>query len=364
VELFDVLRHFGDLFAEADEDDEESAIKARPVLRPGSRGGHFHYTRTGQVEYGPIPTGRRRVVSRREDLVRVRDRHLREFLQTHLSEQTIRAYRADIEDFFGVGIEDLTVDKIRHVNLTDVLTYRDRLLRSQQPATVARKLTTLRNLFQYLVEMKLMQDNPARKRLAKAPRVSTVSTTHGLSEAEAKKLLAIPDRTTLVGKRDYALLYLLLTTGLRRDEIPGLRYESVRLVEDGGAELRVQGKGGTRREVYVKPSVLAALRDYITARGWKSGPLFHALNSQEPLSAEGVRYVLAGHFEKAGLLLDAEGRQRKLSPHSLRHTAATLALTHGAPPMEVQKMLGHADLRTTYRYLRDPKVRAAYHIPL
>jgi site-specific recombinase XerD len=362
VELFDVLRHLGDLFAD-DEGDDESTMKARPVLRPGSRGGHFHYTRTGQVEYGPLPTGERRV-SRRADLVRVRDRHLREFLQTHLSEQTIRAYRADVEDFFGIAITDLTVDKIRHTNLEDVLTYRDRLLRTQQPATVARKLTTLRNLFQYLVEMKLMQDNPARKRLAKAPRVSTVSTTHGLSETEAKKLLASPDRDTLSGKRDYALLYLLLTTGLRRDEIPGLRYESVRLTEDGGADLLVEGKGGSRREVYVKLSVLAALRDYITARGWKSGPLFHALNSQEPLSAEGVRYVLAGHFEKAGLLLDAEGRQRKLSPHSLRHTAATLALTHGAPPMEVQKMLGHADLRTTYRYLRDPKVRAAQHIPL
>jgi site-specific recombinase XerD len=363
VKLFDVLRHFGDLFAEADEDDEESAVKARPVLRPGSRGGHFHYTRTGQVDYGPLPTGERRV-SRRADLLRVRDRHLREFLQTHLSEQTIRAYRADLENFFGVGIEDLTVEKIRHTNLEDVLAYRDRLLRSQQPATVARKLTTLRNLFQYLVEMKLMEDNPARKRLAKAPRVSTVSTTHGLSEAEAKKLLAGPDRTTLVGKRDAALLYLLLTTGLRRDEIPGLRYESIRLLEDGGADLLVEGKGGSRREVYVKPSVLAALREYIAARGWRAGPLFSAHASREPLTAEGVRYVLAGYFEKAGLTVDAEGRPRKLSPHSLRHTAATLALTHGAPPMEVQKMLGHADLRTTYRYLRDPKVRAAQHIPL
>jgi site-specific recombinase XerD len=332
------------------------------IQKPGSRGGHYHFTKRGEVDYGP--TRREWPISHRADLAHVRDRHLQTFLKTTLSEQTLRAYRADLENFFQTRIETLTTDTICRTNLEDVLAYRDRLLRTQQPATVSRKLSTLRNLFQFFIETKLLEDNPARKRLAKAPRVSMVSTTSGLTEAEAKRLLATPDRSTLTGKRDYSLLYLMCTTGLRRAEIPPLRYDDVRLLDDGGGDLRVTGKGERRRVVYLKPSVLDALRAYLTARGWKEGPLFHAHSGHEGLTAEGVRFVLAHHLTQAGLLVDAEGRPRQFSPHSLRHTAATLALDGGAPPVQVQAMLGHADLRTTYRYYRNPKVEAARYIPL
>ena len=179
-----------------------------------------------------------------------------------------------------------------------------------------------------------------------------------LTDADYANLLRVPDRRSLAGKRDYALLRVLGDCGLRSAELRGLRAQDLRRPRANARHYRlfVRGKGGREREVPVPEAVQQAidarLKVHPLARGVglrDEHPLFVRLGRhvhEDPvlLSAEAVYRLVRRQAIAAGV------PQRLAHPHALRAYWATHCLEAGVPVHEVSARLGHVDLRTTARY--------------
>ena len=179
-----------------------------------------------------------------------------------------------------------------------------------------------------------------------------------LSVEQARRLVAtVPDdgtATPIIRFRDLAYLLLKLHTGVRDIECVRANVAHLQLRADGLAELAVHGKSRDAADaiVLVTAEPLAALRDYLTARGvWDhpSAPLVvsHSDRSAgQRITSRGLREIVRSRLEQAGL------KSARVTGHSLRHTSATLALSNGAPLERVQEMLRHASPTTTAIYAK------------
>ena len=240
------------------------------------------------------------------------------------------------------------------------IAYREHLAGKYAGATAARMFTIARRLLDEAVQRGILSTNPAiGLRGFKADDGKSAegnSSPHtALNKEQAEGLLRGIDRTTPMGKRDFALLMLLLRTGLRRSEAAALTLEDLG-TEQGYPVLVVQhGKGDKRRRAKLPPDVLAALNAYLEAT--------------ERLQLAGTKAPLFIQFRKGGRVVEAAITDKliwrvvkqhaarleteegvKLSPHGLRASFVTLALEGGARLHQVQYAVGHADPRTTERY--------------
>lgn len=176
-----------------------------------------------------------------------------------------------------------------------------------------------------------------------------------LSCDEMRKLLSVVDTSTLQGKRDKAILSVLLAAGLRTIEIQRLRIADV--VHKGGVSyLNVIGKGkDTGEAVKISRKAEQLIKEWLVARKradvvTDSSPLFCSLGNNsfgEPLSSNSVSTLCKRYLEAAGL------KTKEIVAHSLRHSLATNSLMKGASLMEVQQQLRHANLSTTQIYLHE-----------
>ena len=168
-----------------------------------------------------------------------------------------------------------------------------------------------------------------------------------LSEAETDALLASPDRSRWVGRRDYALVLLALDTGLRVSELVGLRCQDVHL--GTGAHVRCFGKGRKERATPVRPETVAVLRAWLKERrGRPEDPLFPT-NRLGPLSRDAVEHLLAKYSATAAKSCPSL-HDKKLAPHALRHTCAVELRRAGVDQATVALWLGHESVRTTDIY--------------
>jgi integrase/recombinase XerD len=274
-----------------------------------------------------------------------------QFLSNLLSEHTRRAYRFDMMGF----AEAFDDTDIRRIATEDIAGYRDRLLANLQPATVARKLAVLRRFFTFCVDAQLLRYNPALA--VRSPKVSQYSATNGLTKAQAESLLRQPDRTTIIGKRDYAILSLMLHNGLRNSEVTGIRWGDFN-EERGHTILNIRGKGGKESVAKIKPVVMSAIVDYVKASerqmdedsslfiGKITNSVIHWNRIGSPLSADGIRHIVKRYGRMAGI-------DKRISPHSLRHTCITLCLDGGGSIRHAQYLARHEDPKTTIRYDRN-----------
>jgi site-specific recombinase XerD len=171
-----------------------------------------------------------------------------------------------------------------------------------------------------------------------------------LTDTEVKRLLAAPNQNTLHGKRDYAILCLMLYTGIRtievhRANIEGLRTRSGRLVLD------VRGKGSQDQPdpVVLPEAAVNPVLDWIAASGLHSGPLFISLSNRslnERLGLRSIREMVKGYMQSVGI-----NSERKTT-HSLRHTAATKAAQH-VTPYQLKILLRHTNIETSMIYYHD-----------
>ena len=248
------------------------------------------------------------------------------------SENTRKAYARDLTDFAGFcaahAIELLAVRR-PHVDgyarhLTEVA--------ELAPSTVARRIATLSNFYRYAESVDAIEKNPVA--LVKRPKVSDHSTTFGPDKAQ---VLAMLDAAKDAGTRDHALISLLVTNGLRVSEAIALDADD--LTEERGHRVAsITGKGGRIDVVAIPPRTVAAL----DAMNVESGPLFVDDNGDRLNRHQVTRIVKR--------LARAAGIDGKVSPHSLRHSAVTIALDADVPLHIVQDMARHADPRTTRRY--------------
>lgn len=172
-----------------------------------------------------------------------------------------------------------------------------------------------------------------------------------LTEEEAAAILRIPDRRTLQGKRDYAILVTMLSTGLRKAEICGLKVKDIKTYRNR-AVIDVVGKGSKFRRIPLKGETLIAVQDYLKAgkNGTDSDrPLFRTLGKHGPyesscLTAKAVDCLVRTAAKKALI-------RKRIHPHVLRHSFATALLDRQTDLKTVQELMGHSHIRTTERYL-------------
>ncbi|MBI4545169.1 MAG: site-specific tyrosine recombinase XerD [Gemmatimonadetes bacterium] len=227
-----------------------------------------------------------------------------------------------------------------------------------QPASIRRSLSAVRTYFAFLLGDGLVVSDPSER--LDPPR--TWRRLPGvLSREDVERLLAAPDPEDRLYSRDKALLEFAYAAGVRVSELISLRVRDLAL-EEGFAT--VLGKGAKERLVPVGQAAVRALRIYLREvrpqldRGESGGLVF--LNARgRALSRMGVWKILQKQLRRAGI-------QKRVTPHTLRHSFATHLLEGGADLAAVQEMLGHADISTTQiythvdrEYLRD--VHRRYH---
>ena len=183
-----------------------------------------------------------------------------------------------------------------------------------------------------------------------------------LTDAEAGRLLATPQGSTTAGgrersderkRRDTAMLTVMLGAGLRAHEVVGLEVRDV-MNGEGGTVIAVRGKGGKSRTVPVRDEVAAPLLAYVAATGRRmgdGGSLFVREGDRDGkhLTTRTVGTLMAEYAQGAGIIGAGDGR--KVSPHSTRHTYAIRNARHGANVETLRRLLGHASVATTGRYL-------------
>lgn len=169
-----------------------------------------------------------------------------------------------------------------------------------------------------------------------------------LTEAEVDALLAAPDRTYRIGRRDRALLTVAVQTGLRVSELTGLSCGDVFL--GTGAHLRCTGKGRKQRCTPLTATTVTVLRTWLRERGGQDNePLFPGPRGQA-LSRDAVRRLLTRHVATA-TTRSATLANKRVSPHTLRHTSAMRLLQAGVDTTVIALWLGHEQARTTQIYL-------------
>ncbi|OGP89185.1 MAG: hypothetical protein A2157_11675 [Deltaproteobacteria bacterium RBG_16_47_11] len=185
--------------------------------------------------------------------------------------------------------------------------------------------------------------------------------TEFLTEEEAEAMLRVPDRRTLQGKRDYAILLTMLTSGLRKAELCSLKVGSLGTYRNQ-AVIDIIGKGKRFRRIPLKAETLIAIQDYMKANGNGTSPDHAVINTlgkhgpyeERPLTPKAVDCLVKFVAKKALI-------QKRIHPHVMRHTFGTTLLDNGKDLRTVQALLGHAHIRTTETYLHsndDRKVEA------
>ena len=171
-----------------------------------------------------------------------------------------------------------------------------------------------------------------------------------LTKDEVKRLLDGIKTTNLNALRDYALINLMLRTGLRTIEVVRASIGDIGR-EGGETVLRVWGKGRDTKDEFVilMESAYKPILDYLQCRQTTntSEPLFAShsnRNTSEPLTTRSIRRIIEARLKAVGL------KTSKVTAHSLRHTSATIALTNGADLIQVKEMLRHSDVNTTMNY--------------
>ncbi len=244
------------------------------------------------------------------------------------------------------GYTLLTVDR------SGMIAYHNFLAETYRTATAARMWSVARNLLQESLALHLRADDPAFK--LKGFSVDDESPHIALSKEQVRELLAAIDTATLKGLRDYALLMLLIRTGIRRAECAALNIGDLGR-DQGHIVLTIErGKGKKRRKVKLPVDVFRALEAYITATGRAitslDDPLFIGFDrGQHPTTERISPRTIERTVIACGQLIGIE----HLTPHDLRTTFNTLAKKGGATLEQRQHTMGHTRPETTQRYDRD-----------
>ena len=186
--------------------------------------------------------------------------------------------------------------------------------------------------------------------LADVPNIRQRGTRLGnwLTREQARELLAVPDRDTLRGKRDYAILALLVGCALRRQELASLDVETIQLRENRWVLADLVGKGGRVRTVAVPLWVKQGINAWMAAAAIEDGRLFRSIRKGglkigNELSTSAVWEVVREAAAEIGIF--------SFGPHDLRRTCAKLCRKAGGDLEQIKFLLGHSSIQTTERYL-------------
>jgi len=276
--------------------------------------------------------------------------------ERNASPYTVRNYTADlcgsknIKGFFTF-LKERGISSAGEVDRAVLRDYMGYLVeRGIVKASIARKLSAIRSFYRYLMREGILSANPIEK--ASSPKLDK-RLPQFLTVEETVRILKAADLSDPIGQRDRALLELLYASGLRVSELAQLNPEQVNLNTN---EIRVWGKGSKERMVLIGRPAAMALNIYLSQGrpellGKKrSGALFLNRDGGR-LSQRSIQRMLAKYTSIAGI-------NKRVHPHTLRHTFATHLLDGGADLRVVQELLGHANLNSTQIYTHVTKSQA------
>ena len=280
--------------------------------------------------------------------------------------KSLRRMRPETRGTYGRALREFVrwYPRGRHAKITtaDVERYKRHLTSGKRlsAVSVSTYLTALRRFCRYLVRRNVLTENPAASVGGNSrPRVHSRDP---LAPAEVEVLLAVVDRSDERGLRDFAFMKLMLGCALSEIEI--IRADAGdRVGSPGGTMLRVQGKGRIRKDqvVTLTPDVDAAMDAYCALRpGLRADdPLFASAGNRtrgERMTTRGVRDRVSHYIALAGLKADGG---RRITPYSLRHTAALLMAGQGASAGEIRDRMRLGSLATAMLYINQSKQQTA-----
>ncbi|MBV5137005.1 site-specific tyrosine recombinase XerD [Staphylococcus chromogenes] len=275
-------------------------------------------------------------------------------IEKGLSENTIAAYRRDLNHYLNY----LAAQKISNLDFIDrqIVQQWFGVLHDEGRSTksIARFTSTIRSFHQFALREKYAAKDPTV--LIETPKYER-KLPDVLSIDEIDLLLTTPEISKNNGYRDRTMLELLYATGIRVSELINIEVEDVNLLM---GFVKVFGKGNKERIIPLGETVIELLKTYIEnvrpqlLKKQVTHTLF--LNMQgKPLTRQGIWKIIKQTGAKAGI-------QKRLTPHTLRHSFATHLLENGADLRAVQEMLGHSDISTTqlYTHVSKTQIRKMY----
>jgi len=295
--------------------------------------------------------------------------------EKNLSGSSVNSYKKDIKQFIDYLIketgkeDDTDTCHISLINFRKFLKFIDVSRYSKN--TMIRKYSSLKGFFKFLENNGIIENSLSQYIL---PPKKDAHLFSFLSRAEISKMLDCIDTSATKGIRDRALIEFIYSTGARVSEVENLKNADINIDKN---EARVLGKGKKRRNVYLNSHAVYWLKEY---NRHKCGP--HVFNSSlkndaiinkykpydsnkeqavflnrfgKKLSARSIRSIVVKYVKLARI-------DKKISPHSIRHTFATHLLQEGAGIREIQELLGHEDIATTqiYTHLNIKKIKQEY----
>lgn len=269
------------------------------------------------------------------------------------SPRTVDSYTRDLAEFARLHFEKNAKEaEPARVDILQIRAYLAQLYGKQSATSIARKLSTLRSFFRFLVKKGHVQDNPAKlvrspKRPKALPKALSVDDTFSLVESPTGR-----PPPKVQDLRDGAIFEMLYGAGVRVSECCGLDLDDVQRSRSGSFVRVRQGKGGKDRVIPIGGKVLQSLDLYLAVRPSCRDP---KTREQDPvalflnlrggrLTTRSVQRRLGHHVAKSG--------SPSATPHALRHSYATHLLDGGADLRSIQELLGHSSLSSTQVYTR------------
>jgi len=270
-----------------------------------------------------------------------------EFLsnEKNYSKKTIESYSNDINQFLQYTSGKTGVNDAQIRGFIEFLNKR-KLSRN----SVIRKIIAVRNFYKYLIRSKKISKNPFAYILTPKKEKKLPSF---LTEDETSKLLDSIESKDFAGLRDRTILELIYSAGIRVSELTGLNIDGVDLMNE---EIKVFGKGSKERIVPIGGAALNLLKDYMRQlKAFDAGKILFINHNKGRLTSRSVEMMIIKYARRAGI-------EKKVTPHTLRHSFATHLLDRGADLRSVQELLGHSNLSTTqiYTHLSIAKLKKEY----
>ena len=276
------------------------------------------------------------------------DSNLRSFLNyllvdKGLSNNTVKAYEADISSFFQwLDNEDLKYKNLQEDHINQYISFL--FQRKMRSSSVNRKISSIKSFYIFLVKRNFLKNSPLNDLVT--PKQEKYLP-ESMSEAEVDKLLNSPDVANKIENRDKAMIEMLYATGMRISELVNLKITDVDMKR---CVVKVFGKGSKERLVPFGETALDSLKSYLNDREQSS-------SKEIFLSNRGKKMTRVAFWQRVKVYLIRENLKNSISPHTLRHAFATHLINRGADLRSVQLLLGHSDLSTTQIYTHIAKQR-------
>ncbi len=295
------------------------------------------------------------------------DRYISKFLtyleiEKNASSHTLLNYQIDLKQLRDF-LQDKDALKLDRLDIRKHLaSLKARNLRKR---TVARKVSSFRSFFKFLLREGYIKANPVAG--ISSPKLEKRLPIF-LDVDKVTRLVECPEKKTLLGLRDRAILETLYSTGMRVSELVGLNIGRVDFI---GGIVKVFGKGRKERLIPIGDRALRAIRDYLAMETSKkedtrapfqnteyfgTGRALFLNKNNKRLTDRGIQSMVNKYIQRASL-------KEKISPHTLRHSFATHLLDRGADLRSVQELLGHASLSTTqiYTHITTEHLKSVYN---